>query len=109
MPAGKLEKTQWNSILALAGIKIGTDNSSGSNFFIAPLAGALFSKSPEVTFTPAGATKPSSSVEAHSGTGFAYGAMVEAIIGDHFTVGARFIASKPKFKWSAPLYTGGPS
>jgi hypothetical protein len=108
---GKVAWTGWSSILALTGIKIGTDNSSGTNFFIAPLAGALFGKSPEVTYTPSGSVSTSSTlIYSGSGTGFAYGAAVQVIFGGHVTLGAKYIASKPKFKVSIPaLFAGGPS
>jgi len=96
--SGKLEYTGWTSILALTGVKIGTDNSSGTNFFVAPLVGALFGKSPEITFTPTGGSASTS--PAGTGTAFAYGGTVEAIVGGHVTIGAKFIASKPKFKYS---------
>jgi hypothetical protein len=98
VPAGKLEYTGWTSILALVGVKIGTDNSSGTNFFVAPLVGALFGKTPEITFTPTGGSASTS--PAGTGTAFAFGANVEAIFAEHVTLGAKFIASKPKFKSS---------
>jgi len=103
IPAGTLSTTSWTSILALAGIKIGTDNSSGTNFFIAPLAGALFLKNPEISFTPAGSTITQTS-SSHSAIGFAYGANVELIIAEHITLSGKYIASKPKFKWSETYY-----
>jgi hypothetical protein len=95
---GKLEYTSWTSILALVGVKIGTDNSSGTNFFVAPLVGALFGKTPEITFTPTGGSASTS--PAGTGTAFAYGANVEAIFIGHITLSAKYIASKPKFKYS---------
>jgi len=100
-PAGKYEWTGYNSILALAGIKFGTDNASGSNFFIAPLVGALFAKSPEIKFTPEGpATVTKTLWPLGSGTAFAYGASLQAILGEYITISAKYIASKPKFKFS---------
>jgi len=100
LPAGKYDYTGWTSILALTGIKIGTDNSSGTNFFIAPLVGALFGKSPSLDFTPPGSSTSENITPSASGTGFAYGATVEAIFGGHVTLSAKYIASKPKFKYS---------
>jgi hypothetical protein len=94
---GNYEWTGWSSILALTGIKIGTDNSTGTNFFIAPLVGALFGKYPEMTSAPAGF--PGTNISA-SATGFAYGAAVQIIFGGHVTFGAKYVASKPKFKFS---------
>jgi hypothetical protein len=98
--AGKLEYTGWTTILGLAGLKIGTDNSSGTNFFVAPLVGVMFEKSPEVTFTPTGSSTSTKYMNAASGTGFAYGGAVEAILGGHVTLGAKFVASKLKYKYS---------
>jgi hypothetical protein len=97
---GKYEWVGWSSILALTGIKIGTDNSTGTNFFIAPLVGALFGKSPSLDFTPPGSSTSENITPSASGTGFAYGATVEAIFGGHVTLSAKYIASKPKFKYS---------
>ena len=99
---GKYEWTGWSSILALTGIKLGTDNSSGANFFIAPLAGALFGKSPKIDFTPAGSSTSTTWFDSRSSTGFAYGANVELIFGGHVTLAAKYVASKPKFKYSIP-------
>jgi len=106
---GKYEWVGWSSILALTGIKIGTDNSSGVNFFIAPLAGALFGKSPKIDFTPAGSSTSTNWLESHSATAFAYGANVELVFGGHVTLAAKYVASKPKFKWSESPYAGAPS
>jgi len=104
------EAGNWNSILLLTGIKIGTNNSSGTNFFIAPLIGALFGKSPEInlTFT---STIPvwngyyyedqiftmRATQSSASSTALAYGATAELTIGKHLSLGARYIASKPKY------------
>jgi hypothetical protein len=94
---GNYEWVGWSSILALTGIKIGTDNSTGTNFFVAPLAGALFGKYPEMTSAPAG--YPGTNISS-SATAFAYGAAVQVIFGGHVTLGAKYVASKPKFKFS---------
>jgi hypothetical protein len=100
IPNGKLEYTGWTTILGLAGLKIGTDNSSGTNFFIAPLVGVMNQKSPEVTFTPTGSSTSTTYWHSASGTAFAYGGAVEAIVGGHVTIGAKFVASKIKYKYS---------
>jgi hypothetical protein len=100
IPAGKLEYTGWTSIIGLAGLKIGTDNSSGINFFIAPFAGVMHEITPEVTFTPSGSSTSTTYQPKASGTGFAYGGAVEAIFAGHVTLGAKFVASKLKFKYS---------
>lgn len=98
--AGTYDYTSWTSILGLTGIKIGTNNSSGTNFFIAPLVGVLFMKTPKLDFTPAGSSTSQPIQPSGSGTGFAYGGAVDAIFGGHFTLGAKFVASKLKFKTS---------
>jgi len=95
---GKYEWVGWSSILALAGIKIGTDNSSGANFFVAPLVGALFGTSPKIDFTPAGSSTSTNWQPAGTGTAVAYGGALQLIFGEHVTLGAKYIASKPKFK-----------
>ena len=95
---GKYEWVGWSSILALAGIKIGTDNSSGANFFVAPLVGALFGTSPKVDFTPAGSSTSTNWQPSGTGTAVAYGGALQLIFGEHITLGAKYIASKPKFK-----------
>lgn len=106
---GKYEWVGWSSILALTGIKIGTDNSSGANFFVAPLVGAIFATSPKLDFTPEGSSTSTTWLESHKATGFAYGVNAEVVFGGHVTLAAKFVASKPKFKWSESLYAGGPS
>jgi hypothetical protein len=100
IPNGKWEYTGWTTILGLAGLKIGTDNSSGTNFFIAPLLGVMYEKSPEVTFTATGSSTSTPYMYAASGTGFAYGGAVEVVLGGHVTLGAKFVASKLKYKYS---------
>ena len=97
---GKSSYSGWSSIIGLIGLKIGSDNATGSNFFIAPLGGVLFMRSPEVTFTPTGSTTSITKLPSGSGTGFAYGGAVEAIFGGRVTLGAKYIASKLKFKFS---------
>jgi hypothetical protein len=97
---GKYSIVGWSSILALAGIKIGTDNATGSNFFIAPLVGALFGTSPEITFTPTGSSTSTTMQPAGKGTAVAYGGDVQVFFGRNVTLGAKYIASKPKFKYT---------
>ena len=96
--AGKYEWVGWSSILALAGIKLGTDNATGSNFFVAPLVGALFGTSPKIDFTPAGASTSISWMPSGTGTAVAYGGALQILFGEHISISAKYIASKPKFK-----------
>ena len=98
--AGKYEWTGWSSILALAGLKLGTDNATGSNFFISPLVGALFGTSPKVDFTPAGSSASTSWMASGTGTAVAYGGALQILFGEHINLSAKYIVSKPKFKGS---------
>jgi hypothetical protein len=98
---GKYEWVGWSSILALTGIKIGTDNSTGTNFFIAPLVGAMFATSPKLDFTPAGSSTSIPELISGKGTAVAYGGAVQVIFGGHVTLNAKYIVSKPKFKYSS--------
>jgi hypothetical protein len=97
---GKYEWVGWSSILALAGIKFGTDNATGGNFFIAPLVGALFGTSPKLDFTPAGSTTSIPEFSSGTGTAVAYGGALQIIFSGRVTIGAKYIISKPKFKYS---------
>ena len=97
---GKYEWVGWSSILALAGIKLGTDNATGSNFFVAPLVGALFGTSPKVDFTLSGSSTSSNLIPSGSGTAVVYGGALQIIFGRRVTIGAKYIMSKPKFKYS---------
>jgi hypothetical protein len=97
---GKYEWVGWSSILALAGIKLGTDNATGANFFIAPLVGALFGTSPKLDFTPSGSSTSSNVYPSGTGTAVAYGGALQFIFGGRVTIGAKYIMSKPKFKAS---------
>ena len=97
---GKYEWVGWSSILALAGIKIGTDNAIGTNFFVAPVVGALFGTSPKLDFTPAGSSTSMSEFSSGTGTAVAYGGALQIIFGGRVTIGAKYIISKPKFKYS---------
>ena len=93
---GNYEHTGWTSVLALAGLKIGTKYSSETNFFIAPLVGVLFEQYPEITLTSAITSKTTTSPSSSS-SALAYGAAVEVLLWNHVALGAKFIASKPKF------------
>jgi hypothetical protein len=100
LPPGTWEYTSYTTILGLAGLKIGTDNSSGTNFFIAPVAGILSEKTPEVTFKQTGSSTSNTYMYSATGTAFAYGGIVEVIMGGHVILNGKYIASKPKFKYS---------
>ncbi len=102
----------WQSMMVLLGLKIGTANASGANFFVAPLIGVNFGKSPEIDIS---VTEDETSfyyngdyyygnipvsgvitMQSASATTFAYGGMMEIEFG-HVTLGARYIACKPHF------------
>jgi hypothetical protein len=97
---GKYSTTGWSSILALAGLKIGTDNATGSNFFIAPLVGGLFGTSPQVEFSQPGSSTSQIWMHSGKGTAFAYGGTLQILFGKNVTLSAKYIMSKPKFKYS---------
>jgi hypothetical protein len=88
--SGNSEKYQ--SIMALLGLKIGTANVSGFNFFIAPLIGADFGKL-SATSTD---YYNNSTTQSMSATALAYGGMIEFDLG-HLALGARFLISKPNY------------
>jgi hypothetical protein len=98
----------WSSILILAGLKIGTTNPLGANFFFAPVLGLNIAHAAEktgrISDTYQGYSYPYSysvpitgtlKLESASGTAFTYGATAEAIIGS-MTIGARYISGIPK-------------
>ena len=114
------ESGNWSSILALAGAKFGTNNASGANFFFAPLIGVNVGMSPKVTFSITSTQYQSLSyypyyqyvtvtsqgeMKSATGTALAYGAMAELNVGG-FVLGARYIASKPKYKVETSYSTG---
>jgi hypothetical protein len=100
----------WNNILFLAGLKFGTKNPNGTNYFAAPIIGLDLSMYPKIsgdisgtyyssnpqglvlnTFTGQ-ATQTSASTIA-----FVYGVTAEAIISDRFTISARYISGKSNY------------
>ncbi|MFZ1976508.1 MAG: hypothetical protein WAV76_01015 [Bacteroidota bacterium] len=106
----------WQNIMALLGLKIGTANASGANFFVAPLIGIDFAKSPTISspasdnpyistvydgytfygYIPVSGQKTLNSASA---TALTYGAMMEIELG-HVTLGARYLICKPHFNVS---------
>ena len=93
-----IETDKWISMVVLTGIKIGTANSSAVNFFIAPLIGAIYSKSPNITAT----ISNSGNIEtirlvSASGSAVAYGVNVEFTFWGHFILGSRYIYSTPHY------------
>jgi hypothetical protein len=102
----------YTNILLLAGLKIGTTNTTGINFFFAPIIGLDLAKYPEITVDGSSETYVSTSyypyytyvpVTVHAtessstAAAFVYGATVEAIISDHLTIAAKYIVGKPKY------------
>jgi hypothetical protein len=102
----------WQSMMVLLGLKIGTANATGANFFVAPLIGVNFGKSPDVTSSATineteyyyngiyyyGNIPVSGdmTMQSASATTFAYGGMMEIELG-HFIFGARYITCKPHY------------
>ena len=103
----------YSNILLLAGLKIGTTNTTGTNFFVAPIIGLDIAKYPEVTGNASGDIvvyqgypyytysyipfTANLKISSSSATAFVYGVAAEVIISDHLTIAARYIAGKPKF------------
>lgn len=114
----------WSSIHLLAGIKMGTANLTGVNFFFAPLIGMLYEMSPEMKadindiYSDYIYSYPyyyyinvpvtgSGTWESVSSTVFAYGAAAEVTIDNRFVLGARYITGKPKFELKGEFSASG--
>ena len=93
---GQYSITGWTQILALGGIRIGTDNATGDNFFVAPLVGALFGTSPQLDYTSTGSFITTPLESSGKGTAVAYGGAVQLMFGGHVIIDAKYIMSKPK-------------
>ncbi len=102
----------YTNILLLVGLKIGTTNTTGVNFFFAPIIGLDLAKYPEITVDGSSETYVSTSYypyytyvpvtvnateSSSTAAAFVYGATVEAIISDHLTIAAKYIVGKPKY------------
>jgi hypothetical protein len=100
--------SSWGSILMLTGIKVGTTNPTGTNFFFAPLLGINIGTSPKVDFAysetnyPYTTTTVNVTMTSATSTALAYGAMMEINAG-RVVFGARYIASKPKYQVSVTV------
>jgi hypothetical protein len=108
-----IECGSWTSILLLTGLKIGTTNPTGVNFFFAPLIGMNIGMSPKIEAKISdyyyyysgypyyiSGSVPITGTETYksaTSTAFAYGATAEAIISGRITIGARYIACKPTY------------
>ena len=117
---GNGSSSNWNSFLLLTGLKIGTTNSVGANFIVAPLLGLNVGVSPKIEFTIIdyvyqpyplnnyGSVSINMSMSSATSTALAYGMMVEMNVG-RITLGARYVASKPKYEvtMSASGYSSG--
>jgi TolB-like protein len=98
----KIETAGWQSILALTGVKIGTKNSPRVNFFVAPLVGVFYGKSPEILINfsqvESGYTvNASETYGSASNIAFAYGLEAQLTISKNFIIGAQYINSAPKY------------
>lgn len=99
----KVETASWQSALALTGVKFGTTNSTGVNFFVAPLVGAMYGKSPEMSINWSSTinnfpVKYSETVSSASNIALAYGLAVQLTIADNFIIGAQYVFSEPKYE-----------
>ncbi len=93
-----IETDSWKSASILTGIKIGTAYSQGPNAFIAPLIGAIFIKSPNITATIVEpGTTETVQLKSASRIALAYGAAVQFTLWGHLVFGGRFIYSTPRF------------
>lgn len=97
----------WTLIPIMGGVKLGTSNPTGANFFIAPIIGFNIGISPEMEYKMeesglVGSVKMPSATN----TAFSYGILVE-LTANHFLLGAKYIACKPKYTVNATgTFTG---
>jgi hypothetical protein len=94
----------WKSLLLLTGLKFGTTEDIGPNFFFAPVIGVNFVSSPNVDYSvtetfPGLVLTENYSTASVSGSAFAYGAMIE-LDAKRITLGARYVVSNPTFHYS---------
>jgi hypothetical protein len=93
-----LETDKWTSLLVLTGITIGTNNSSPVNFFVAPLVGAIYATSPNITATISeSGTTNIIKLESAPSTALVYGGELEFTFWRHLVLGVRYIYSEPKY------------
>jgi hypothetical protein len=108
-----LNTDKWTTIQILTGIKIGTDNASGANCFVAPLVGISFGKSPGFTLVSTDSqlvysggrpstvsynvTRDNIPISSASGTAFTYGISAEISPLSHVAIGARYISCNQKY------------
>ncbi|GEM_PF-142189 len=122
-----IESGSWSSILLLAGPKIGTTNPAGTNFFFAPVLGVNIGGTPKLTgkisdtYSQYIYSYPYSyyvgpfpitgegTVPSESKAVFAYGATAEAMFSGNITIGARYIACKPKYDFKGDFSFSGSS
>jgi hypothetical protein len=92
----------WSSFWALGGLKIGTRNSSGNNFYCGPLLGFCISSSPSLEATSLVSTGSSyiyakTAQESASAIALAYGGIVSVNI-NHFQLGLMYTYCEPEFE-----------
>ncbi len=99
-----VDAKRWTCIYALGGIGFGTNSGTGTEFDVTPLIGVLFGSTPQITATVNYlGTSSTSTQESINGSGLAYGGSVRLILGYNFTIGARYLASKPKYESSTSI------
>ncbi len=97
-----IDAKRWTCIYALGGVGFGTNSGTGTEFDVTPMIGVLFGSSPEISATVEYfGSRSTSTQESIKGSGLAYGASMRLILGYNFTIGARYLASKPKFESSS--------
>jgi hypothetical protein len=113
--------SNWNNILFLAGLKIGTKNLNSTNYFIAPIIGLDLSISPEISGDYSGnyySSNPQGLVNntftghvtqtSASNEALVYGATAEVIISDRYTISAQYISCKLNYDLTYSDNSNGP-
>ena len=103
-----VETDHWTSVSVSTGIKFGTANAHGFNFFVAPLIGATDMKSPNIQLdiTESGTTE-TIRLESVSSRAVTYGAEIECTFSGFFVVGGRYIYSTPLYNIPYTITYGG--
>lgn len=96
--AVNIETDSWTSMNVSTGVKFGTANPHGFNFFVAPLIGAVYMKSPNirVVLTESGTTE-TIQLESVASKAFTTGAEIECMIEGLVVVGGRYMYSTPLY------------
>jgi len=107
---GNSSTSNWYNFLFQVGLKIGTKNLSGTNWFISPIVGVDLSISPNITGVVSGhyyTNNPGGIVDntytgsitqnSISSVAFVYGAIAEIVVSDRYTISARYVSGKSHY------------